>query len=137
MWDVYSFPIKADTQTVYSTIYNGQLYYKPWIWDHHKRIMSVYTVPWYAACVANGYKDILEQGGAHFIKKYKVVPDRAVKKLYNSSDEIKQYPEWYKRYISANTGDTIRTLQIYAVTLAYDKVSNNVHVVSKQLLVNE
>ncbi len=120
IWNVYSYPNKKDSFSIYSLRYNhNKAYNLPELWNHHKRMMFYYTIEWYHRCAANNFQDPLKQSGYNFINKRGVKRGWLIKKIYNTSDEIRSYPVWLKKYMASNIDEKIDSISVYKMLVYY------------------
>ena len=120
VWKMFSYPedLKPENE-FYILEYNNKPYNYPYVWDHHRRIMFVYSIPFYFECLKNnGYEEtqikILNFLKLHN-KHFHINQDNIIFRKKNTSE----YTKWLKRYTENITGEKADTIAVYKITVDY------------------
>jgi hypothetical protein len=122
VWSVYS--AKASADSTYSLIEvrynNNKLLNYPHTWQESQKMMLFDPLSYYIqTCIEGDGRDRL---GAylenHWGQKHPafrpIIPD-----LYNNAKKLEAFPDWYKSYLSAQTGEKIDSIFILKQTVRY------------------
>lgn len=134
VWSMYSAKSpQTDTFAIYTMKYNGKEYSAPHTWKDHKRMMFFYPIEYYTSIIDNkGEAD----AGKMVNGFQKIHLDPAfTNRIYNTPAQLNGYPIWLKRYLEANEGIKVDSLQVSRQWLMYDNDSK-VHSVKSDLLFN-
>lgn len=120
-WGMFStdlVPEEHQHYTFYVLKYNGQTFNLPTYQDHRK-IFFQYTIPQYDMLSAHQYQDPALDKYNALLARLKLSPAYALR-IGNTTENIQQYPQWLKRYMSANTGTHIQHLEVLKYWVHFD-----------------
>jgi hypothetical protein len=121
IWQMYSTPMKnTDSTIIYQLEYNDKKKFNiPQIWNHHKRIMFNYTIYYYDHCIHNNFKDPASQKVSDFLTALNVDLSSYLDRVYVSERQIKDYPNWLKRYMQSLIKEEIHSIKVFKIWVAY------------------
>lgn len=94
----------------YDLKYDGKPFNLPTYQDHRK-IFFGYTIPNYDNLMSNGYEDPVTPKYASVLQKAGINPAYA-SHISNEPGLIRTYPQWLKRYMADNLGETINKIEV-------------------------
>ncbi len=133
VWSMYSAKtLETDTFPIYALEYNkGTEFNEPHTWKDHKRMMFFYTIDYYTGIKDNQVEaDAVKMSNG--FKKIHLDP-ASLNHIYNSPQQIREYPFWLKQYMQSNMGIKMDSISVYRKWLKYSD-SGKVYPVKSELL---
>ena len=136
-WDLYSEPITTQEKYIITEVrYNDNkiLNIKP-TWMSPEKALFTSPLDLYLAIKKNNNEDPLKKYYTEiwkpkhpFINKF--LPTL---KIFNESEEIDSFPNWYRRYLSQHTKEKIYKIDVFEKVVTFDE-QGNVKQVSSSLI---
>lgn len=107
-YGMYSSPVPVTDDFSFLIVEkNGkEIFNKPEIWNHHRRVPFYYSSRTYEQLLNNDYMKI------HQSFHTKIYPDKSA---------LQDYPKWLLRYLERLEGEKIDSITLYKVTVSYEQ----------------
>lgn len=123
VWSMYGArEPQRNTFETYVLKYNNDTFNLP-LWRDHQKMFFTYTIPRYDEYIHNHYEDPFEvKSRKHLLPLH--LSDTFFHRIYNTNNEIKEYPLWLKNYLQGNLGIKIDSIAVDKYWLHYDKTGH-------------
>ena len=122
VWDLYAYEIPQQLSYSFLEIrYNdNKILSFPHTWDEPQKLFFINTIDYFIAMKRNHNMDPLKVYIDNWNKNHPLFKSMFPGlRLYNDSNELKKFPDWYKRYLEQYLNSHVYKINVYEVEIAY------------------